>query len=81
MVCVSGSLSLGVSSEAFIDWMIRLRSQCFCIIFDSSREALVVGLKAVSWLVKFNRRELEIWVGRKLFEMKDVIEVVYALRE
>lgn len=26
--------------------MTRLRSQCPCIIFDSSREALVAGLKA-----------------------------------
>ncbi len=39
MVCVSGSLPSGVSPEAFTDWMTRLRSQCPCIIFDSSREA------------------------------------------
>ncbi|MDP1309645.1 hypothetical protein Q6286_26365, partial [Klebsiella pneumoniae] len=37
-----------------------------CIIFDSSREALVAGLKAAPGLVKPNRRELEIWAGRKL---------------
>lgn len=81
MVCVSGSLLLGVSLEVFIDWMICLCSQCFCIIFDSSCEVLVVGLKVVLWLVKFNCCELEIWVGCKLFEMKDVIEVVYVLCE
>ena len=52
MVCVSGSLPSGVSPEAFTDWMTRLRSQCPCIIFDSSREALVAGLKAAPWLVK-----------------------------
>ena len=69
MVCVSGSLPSGVSPEAFTDWMTRLRSQCPCIIFDSSREALVAGLKAAPWLVKPNRRELEIWAGRKLPEM------------
>ncbi|OBR80837.1 hypothetical protein A7K92_27200 [Klebsiella pneumoniae] len=46
MVCVSGSLPSGVSPEAFTDWMTRLRSQCPCIIFDSSREALVAGLKS-----------------------------------
>ena len=61
--------------------MTRLRSQCPCIIFDSSREALVAGLKAAPWLVKPNRRELEIWAGRKLPEMKDVIEAAHALRE
>ena len=63
MVCVSGSLPSGVSPEAFTDWMSRLRSQCPCIIFDSSRE------------------ELEIWAGRKLPEMKDVIDAAHALRE
>ncbi len=49
--------------------------------FDSSREALVAGLKAAPWLVKPNRRELEIWAGRKLPEMKDVIDAAHALRE
>ncbi len=49
MVCVSGSLPSGVSPEAFTDWMTRLRSQCPCIIFDSSREALVAGSKAAPW--------------------------------
>ncbi len=46
MVCVSGSLPSGVSPEAFTDWMTRLRSQCPCIIFDSSREALVAGFES-----------------------------------
>ena len=77
MVCVSGSLPSGVSPEAFTDWMTRLRSQCPCIIFDSSREALVAGLKAAPWLVKPNRRELEIWAGRKLPEMKDVLAAAH----
>ncbi len=81
MVCVSGSLPSGVSPEAFTDWMTRLRSQCPCIIFDSSREALVCRTKAAPWLVKPNRRELEIWAGRKLPEMKDVIDAAHALRE
>ena len=81
MVCVSGSLPSGVSPEAFTDWMTRLRSQCPCIIFDSSRDALVAGLKASPWLVKPNRRELEIWAGRKLPELKDVIDAAHALRE
>jgi 1-phosphofructokinase len=66
MVAVSGSLPTGVAPEAFTDWMIKLRSHCPCIIFDSSREALVAGLKAAPWLVKPNRRELEIWAGHKL---------------
>ena len=31
--------------------------------------------------MKPNRRELEIWAGRKLPEMKDVIDAAHALRE
>lgn len=81
MVAVSGSLPAGVEPEAFTDWMIKLRNQCPCIVFDSSREALVAGLKASPWLVKPNRRELEIWAGRRLPELKDVIAAAHQLRD
>lgn len=82
MVAVSGSLPAGVDPDAFTDWMIRLRAQCCpCIIFDSSREALVAGLKAAPWLVKPNRRELEIWAGRRLPVLEDVVAAAQALRE
>lgn len=81
MVCVSGSLPAGVDPDDFTDWMRRLRSQCPCIIFDSSREALVAGLKAAPWLVKPNRRELEIWAGRELPTLDDVVGAAHALRD
>src|SRR5690606_27299268 len=81
MVCVSGSLPSGVSPEAFTDWMTRLRSQCPCIIFDSSRDALVAGLKASPWLVRANRRGPETWAGRRLPELREVIDAAHALRE
>ncbi|WP_254516524.1 PfkB family carbohydrate kinase, partial [Salmonella enterica] len=44
-------------------------------------EALDAGLKAAPWLVKPNRREREIWAGRKLPDRKDVIDAAHALRE
>lgn len=81
MVAVSGSLPAGVDLDAFTDWMSRLRTQCPCIIFDSSREALVAGLKAAPLLVKPNRRELEIWADRKLPTLEDVVDAAHALRE
>jgi len=81
MVCVSGSLPEGVDHDAFTRWMTELRTHCPCIIFDSSREALVAGLKAAPWLVKPNRRELEIWAGRKLPGLQDVIGAAHELRE
>ena len=81
MVCVSGSLPAGVDPDAFTAWMSALRTQCPCIIFDSSREALVAGLKAAPLMVKPNRRELEIWAGRPLPQLNDVIAAAHALRE
>ena len=44
-------------------------------------DALVAGLKASPWLVKPNRRELEIWAGRPLPALADVVEAAHALRE
>lgn len=81
MVVVSGSLPKGVEPEAFTQWMIKLRKLCPCIIFDSSREALVAGLKASPWLVKPNRRELEVWVGQPLMEMSQIIKAAHQLRD
>ncbi|MCD1124588.1 1-phosphofructokinase [Jinshanibacter sp. LJY008] len=81
MVAVSGSLPAGVDPDSFSDWMRQLRSVCPCIIFDSSREAFAAGLKASPWLVKPNRRELEIWMGRPLPTLEDVVEAAHALRE
>ncbi|MBS9439205.1 1-phosphofructokinase [Photorhabdus noenieputensis] len=81
MVVVSGSLPAGVSAESFTDWMTCLRQLCPCIIFDSSREALVAGLKASPWLVKPNRHELEVWAGRLLPELSDIIMAAHQLRD
>lgn len=81
MVCVSGSLPEGVSADDFTEWMCHLRRQCPCVIFDSSGEALVAGLKATPWLIKPNRRELEMWVGSHLSSLNDVVKAAHALRE
>lgn len=81
MVCVSGSLPQGVSPQAFTAWMKALRSLCPCICFDSSRAALEAGLNAAPWLVKPNRRELEIWAGKPLPELHDVITAAHQLRD
>ncbi|WP_237385199.1 1-phosphofructokinase [Xenorhabdus sp. Sc-CR9] len=80
MVVVSGSLPEGISPELFADWMIQLRHHCPCIIFDSSREALVAGLRASPWLVKPNRHELEIWAGKPLPDLDSIIDVAHELR-
>lgn len=81
MVCVSGSLPKGIALGEFTDWMKALRQQCPCLVFDSSRAALDAGLLATPWLVKPNRRELEMWAGRALPEISDIITAAHQLRD
>ncbi|MCO6552520.1 MAG: 1-phosphofructokinase [Gilliamella sp.] len=72
MVAISGSLPAGVSLDKFTKWMEQVKVICPKIVFDSSRDALVAGLKAKPWLIKPNDKELEMWVGRKLPTLEDV---------
>ena len=72
MVAISGSLPSGVSLEKFTEWMKQVKAICPKVVFDSSRDALVAGLKANPWLIKPNDKELEMWVGRKLSTLTDI---------
>lgn len=72
MVAISGSLPAGVSLEKFTQWMKQVKAICPKVIFDSSRDALVAGLKAKPWLIKPNDKELEMWVGRQLPTLDDI---------
>lgn len=81
MICVSGSVPPSIDLNDFTAWMKRLRSECMCLIFDSSREAFVAGLKALPWLVKPNHHELDIWAGRPLPELSDVVQAAHELRQ
>ncbi|OCG59486.1 1-phosphofructokinase [Gilliamella sp. Nev5-1] len=72
MVAISGSLPAGVSLDKFTNWMEQVKTICPKIVFDSSRDALVAGLKAKPWLIKPNDKELEMWIGRKLSTLDDV---------
>nr|CBA75241.1 1-phosphofructokinase [Arsenophonus nasoniae] len=80
MVCVSGSLPKGIDLDDFTNWMKRLRNQCMCVIFDSSRDALIAGLKANPWLVKPNRHELESWIGHPLPTYQEIAKAAQQLR-
>ncbi len=52
MICVSGSVPPSIDLNDFTAWMKRLRSECMCLIFDSSREAFVAGVKSVTLVSK-----------------------------
>jgi 1-phosphofructokinase len=73
MVAVSGSLPAGIELEAFGEWMKQLTTQCKQVVFDSSRQAFEIGLKASPWLIKPNDKELEIWAGKPLKTRDQII--------
>ncbi|WP_334326694.1 1-phosphofructokinase [Gilliamella apicola] len=72
MIAISGSLPAGVSLDKFTKWMEQVKTICPKVVFDSSRDALVAGLKAKPWLIKPNDKELEMFVGRKLSTLAEI---------
>lgn len=81
LVAVCGSLPRGVSPTAFSQWLESLHQQGLKVVLDSSNNALTEGLKAHPWLVKPNRRELEVWAGRPLNSREEIIEAGEQLRQ
>ena len=80
LVAVCGSLPRGVTPEQFAAWLESLHQQGLKVVLDSSNAALTAGLTAHPWLVKPNRRELEVWAGRSLHTVEEVIEAAEQLR-
>lgn len=80
LVAVCGSLPRGVTPEQFAAWLESLHQQGLKVVLDSSNAALTAGLTAHPWLVKPNRRELEVWAGRSLNTIEEVIEAAEQLR-
>ncbi|MDF7666645.1 1-phosphofructokinase [Orbaceae bacterium ESL0727] len=72
MVAISGSLPAGISLEKLTQWIKQVKAICPRVIFDSSRDALVAGLKAQPWLIKPNDKELEMWIGHALPTLDDI---------
>ncbi|WP_392566906.1 1-phosphofructokinase [Utexia brackfieldae] len=79
MIAVSGSLPAGIELDAFTAWMSQLTKQCPRVVFDSSRDALIAGLKASPWLIKPNDKELEMWSGKSLTTLDDITNVAQQL--
>ena len=80
LVAVCGSLPRGVTPEQFAAWLESLHQQGLKVVLDSSNAALTAGLTTHPWLVKPNRRELEVWAGRSLHTIEEVIEAAEQLR-
>lgn len=80
LVAVCGSLPRGVNAEAFAEWLASLREQGLKVVLDTSNQALTAGLTAKPWLVKPNKRELEVLVGSKLENLDQIIAAAQQLR-
>ncbi|MCK3655600.1 1-phosphofructokinase [Pasteurellaceae bacterium Macca] len=80
LVAVCGSLPRGISPQNFADWLKSLHDQGLKVVLDSSNDALTYGLKAQPWLVKPNRRELEVWANRPLNSLEEIINAGQALQ-
>lgn len=63
---LAGSLPQGISPALCASWIEKLHSMGKKVLFDSSRDALKVGLDAKPWLIKPNDEELSQFVGREL---------------
>ncbi|WP_154139222.1 1-phosphofructokinase [Vibrio metoecus] len=68
---LAGSLPKGLSPQRCAGWISQLRSMNKKVLFDSSREALMVGLEARPWLIKPNDEELSQWCGKELSTLKE----------
>lgn len=79
MVVISGSLPKGISLDEFSAWIANVKKICPKLVFDSSRDALIAGLKAKPWLIKPNDKELEILVGHALPTITDIKDAALTL--
>lgn len=80
LVAVCGSLPRGITPEQFAEWLESLHQQGLKVVLDTSNAALTAGLKAHPWLIKPNRRELEVFVGKALNSIDEIIQAAQTLR-
>lgn len=78
---IAGSLPKGVSPSLCSHWVKRLGEMGKKVLFDSSRAALVEGLKASPWLIKPNDEELSDFVGRELSNAEQCQEAAMELAD
>lgn len=79
MVVLSGSIPKGVPENIY-ETLTDLAKEAGCKVFlDTSGEALKMGVKAVPYFLKPNKRELEYLVGRKLTGTEEIKEQIQVL--
>ena len=76
---LSGSMPNGFSPDYYAELIKRLRGICNCAL-DAEGEALKLGIIEGPALIKPNKAELEILLGRKVEGMDDAISAATAIR-
>ncbi|TCP16515.1 1-phosphofructokinase [Nicoletella semolina] len=80
LLAVCGSLPCGINLEQFTNWLKTLQQQGVKLVLDSSNVAFNHGIQANPYLVKPNKRELEIWANQPLNSLEEIISAAQKLR-
>ncbi len=81
MVVGSGSVPGGVTVDFYAELVRRAKAKQRRFVLDTSGAHFTQGMKETPYMVKPNQEELEAVVGSDLFELKDCVGAVMALKE
>lgn len=73
IICASGSLPENIPSNIYRKLIKIAKKKNIKFILDTSGEALIEGIKEIPYLIKPNKKELEIIEGKRLDNEEDII--------
>lgn len=79
IICASGSLAKGIPISIYRDLIEIANKSKVKFILDTSGEALIEGIKALPYVVKPNKEELEKLIGTSINSETDLIENIIKL--
>lgn len=79
LVVLSGSAPISVPSCVYADLIIRAGRQGKKVLFDSSGEYLRLGVNESPFMIKPNKKELEVLAGRRIRGLDDIIGAAISL--
>ena len=78
---IAGSLPRGVSAQQLERWISALQKQGKKVLFDSSNQALISGIKANPYLIKPNNDELGAVIGKRLNDTAEIAQAAEKLHQ
>lgn len=80
-VVISGSLPSGVASSFYAEMVAIAKSASCRVMLDTSGEALAAALESAPHLIKPNRQEVSVLLGREVRSIEDAIDAARELRQ